>query len=161
MLIELLEHRELLSAAAKPTVEAVLTWVAVNQAIKIVFVGESVGQRQQEFGNFLMSAFAKNALHADAAPAAASTPSVTLSMPSPGLLTTVGTFNPASLEPFGSQYTFTLSAKHPLNLFNITQKIGKEKLHFTGKLNSKLTVLTGVLRVSGPTNQVNLTYKSQ
>ena len=161
MLIERLEDRQLLSAAPKLTVEAILLYVGLHPASKVLLFGESVGVRQEELGTFLMTSFVPKTLHAGAATAAASTPVITLTMPSPGLLTTVGTFNPASLEPFGSQYTFNLNAKHLLNLFNITQKIGKEKLHFTGKLNSKLTVLSGVLDVTGPTNQVSLTYKTK
>jgi hypothetical protein len=67
-------------------------------------------------------------------------------------------FNPSTLEPFGSVYTVKLSSKPSLSLFNITQKIGKEKLHFTGKFNSKVTAFGGVLQVTGPTNQVSFTY---
>jgi hypothetical protein len=38
-------------------------------------------------------------------------------------------------------------------------KLGR--LHFTGKLNAKLTTLSGVLTVTGPTNQVSFTYSGK
>ena len=165
MLIEKLEERRLFSATIKPaekiTVESVFTFFAVNPGVSVLYLAESLGSRQEELGHFLMSAFIPKSLHADSSAATAPTThfDVTLTMESSDSLL-AGTFNPASLEPFGSVYTFQLNAKNPLNVFNITQKIGKEKLHFTGKLNSKLTVLSGVLKVTGPTNQISLTYKT-
>jgi hypothetical protein len=161
MLIEKLEDRRLLSAApAKISLVGLAAFLDDHPTNDCSFVSISEGIRQVEQGIMLLtlgdpsSSVLKTSR---TAPATAAAQQLTIDLPAPSDPFALA-FNPSTLEPFGSEYTVKLPAKPSLSLFNITQKIGKEKLHFTGKLNAKLTVLSGVLDVTGPTNQVSFTY---
>jgi len=70
----------------------------------------------------------------------------------------VNTFSTSSISPFPTTYNFSVGSKNPLNLFNINQTIGSERLKFTGVLKKNLSTLTGVLQVNGGGVKYNLTY---
>jgi hypothetical protein len=163
MLVEKLENRQLFTAIT-PSLSSlqILDIFALNPQFIVHMTSRSEGKAETELGTFFFTVFPIGSparVAAAPAAAAAGADNLTIELPAPNDPFELA-FNPSTLEPFGSTYTVKLS-KPSLSVFNITQKIGKEKLHFTGKLNAKLTTLSGVLTVTGPTNQVSFTYSGK
>jgi hypothetical protein len=146
MLIETLEDRRLFS-------NTLFVFLATHPRVTAHLRALSQGQIVTELATMVLGLSPTVTPQARPAAAAPARETLTIAFQTPNDPFVLA-FNPSTLEPFGSVYTVKLSSKPSLSLFNISQKIGKEKLHF----NSKVTAFGGVLQVTGPTNQVSFTY---
>jgi hypothetical protein len=72
---------------------------------------------------------------------------LTLAIPDFSLAQQAGVLDPSVLAPFPTDFSFKLSSKQPLNLFNISRRIGKNTIKFTGVMNKSLTAISGSLVV--------------
>ena len=139
----------------KITINDVVNALSIYGRAQALFVMKVSGnQKLTEAGQFLLDSVSIPQL---ARAAAAPGPSYTLTM-STTTDSTSFPFDPSFIDPFPATYTFSLNTKKPLNLFNITQKIGKKTLKFTGVMSSNLQKITGVLNLNGPNQHANRTY---
>ena len=150
MLIETLEGRQLMSAAPVVAHAARVNPLAakVNQALlntpeaNATFTEKLPHNRRSRQSAVL-----------DFLPAGSAT-----GAPFPFTVTLVSASGVGSLAPFPTTYSFSVTSKNPLALFNIKQTNSREHLNFTGTLKKNLKTLSGVLSISKGSVKFNLTY---
>jgi hypothetical protein len=150
MLIETLEDRRLLSAAPVFAHAAKVNPLAakVNQALLATPEGNTIFTEKLPHNRRSRQSAVLDFLPTGSATAP----------PFPFTFTLVSGSGVGALSPFPTTFSFSVTSKNPLALFNIKQTIAGEHLNFTGKLKKNLKTLTGVLSISKGGVKVSVTY---